>query len=377
MVKSPVHSILITGTRGVGKTTIARIFAQALNCTGEGKRPCRQCKSCRVKDHPDIIEVDSAVFGDQNAIEPLVQRMSLLPTYERKIVIFDEAHTISRKGMSMLLKTVEEPSSRTVVILVTTEPDKIDKALRSRCMWLQLRNLSVAEIVKRVAEVAVAEKIGLTKQAAYQIAEYAQGSMREALSILDVVKDYPVVNLEQIEMVVGHHVDVSALVRLLLQLDVPASFHEINRLCVLYEPKLIVQSIQADLLKHLVAAVEAQKSAQVFLEWLEVFRRAKIDMVRSYDTQLCLELAVVDVLYKTNVLPPKSIMMNDWPAFVAYLDTRSPTAGRMAGRLKYVRLKGNATVVCKRIKSGPVNVAAIETRMRKYLRQSNLILEVV
>ena len=94
MVKDPVHSILITGTRGVGKTTLARIFARALNCSGKGERPCHECKSCKTREHPDIIEVDSAVFGDPDAIEPLVQRMSLLPMYERKVVIFDEAHTI-------------------------------------------------------------------------------------------------------------------------------------------------------------------------------------------------------------------------------------------------------------------------------------------
>ena len=278
----------------------------------------------------------------------------------------------------MLLKTVEEPSSRTVVILVTTEPEKIDKALRSRCMWLQLRNLSVIEITGVIAKVAQAEGINVTKQAAIRIAEYAQGSLREALSILDVVHDYPRIDLEQMEAVVGHRADVAALVSLLRSQDVHGIFVELNKLCLLYEAKLVAQSIMGELLVKIRQSVEARQPVQGWLDWFDAFRRAKVEMATSYDQRLCLEVAVVDVVLHRGDMPPKAIMANDWPAFVAYIDKgNSPTARHQVRRLKFVRLKGETTVLCKRVKAGRIVPALIEKQLKRYLRNPKLTLEVI
>src|SRR3990167_7821118 len=185
--EQPFHTILLSGIRGVGKTTLARIYALAVNCSRDGDRPCYKCESCRQRVHPDIHEIDSSVHGNPTSILMLQQRMYTLPVFNYKVFIFDEAHTISAKGMATLLKILEEPSTNTISFLLTTEPDKIETALRSRCVWFKLQSVEKLDIMKVLAQIAKDKDIRVSRQALATIAAAASGSVRDALSILEML----------------------------------------------------------------------------------------------------------------------------------------------------------------------------------------------
>ncbi len=184
------HAYLFTGTRGVGKTTIARIFAKCLNCeVGVGSQPCGKCDSCREIAEGrfiDLIEVDAASRTKVEDTRELLDNVQYAPSRGRyKVYLIDEVHMLSMHSFNALLKTLEEPPPHVIFLLATTDPHKLPITILSRCLQFSLKNLSPQKIVEYLQSVLLAEQIPYTDAALWQIARAAQGSMRDALTLLD------------------------------------------------------------------------------------------------------------------------------------------------------------------------------------------------
>ncbi len=186
------HAFLFTGTRGVGKTTIARILAKSLNCeTGITPEPCGKCSACREIDEGrfvDLIEVDAASKTKVDDTRELLDNVQYAPARGRyKVYLIDEVHMLSTASFNALLKTLEEPPPHVKFLLATTDPQKLPVTVLSRCLQFSLKRFTPGMIFKRLTEIAAAEKIEAEAEALRLVARCANGSMRDALSLLDQV----------------------------------------------------------------------------------------------------------------------------------------------------------------------------------------------
>jgi DNA polymerase-3 subunit gamma/tau len=184
------HAFLFTGTRGVGKTTIARILAKCLNCeTGMTPAPCGICATCREIDEGrfvDLIEVDAASRTKVDDTRELLDNVQYAPTRGRyKVYLIDEVHMLSAHSFNALLKTLEEPPPHVKFLLATTDPQKLPVTVLSRCLQFNLKRLPVSLIAERMKTILAAEDIDFEVAAVRLVAEAADGSMRDALSLLD------------------------------------------------------------------------------------------------------------------------------------------------------------------------------------------------
>jgi len=184
------HAYLFTGTRGVGKTTLARILAKALNCeTGITATPCGTCSSCLEIDagrFVDLIEVDAATNTKVDEMRQLLDNAAYAPSRGRfKVYVIDEVHMLSSSSFNAMLKTLEEPPEHIKFILATTDPQKIPVTVLSRCLQFNLKNMPAGAIASHLERVLGAENIAAESPALGLIAHAARGSMRDALSLLD------------------------------------------------------------------------------------------------------------------------------------------------------------------------------------------------
>ncbi|MAY26468.1 MAG: DNA polymerase III, subunit gamma and tau [Polycyclovorans sp.] len=183
-------AILLTGTRGVGKTTLARIVAKGLNCSeGVSGTPCGVCDSCREIDEGravDMLEIDAASHTGVDNIREVIENAQYSPARSRyKVYLIDEVHMLSRGAFNALLKTLEEPPPHVKFMLATTDPQKLPITILSRCLQFGLRRMTVALIQAQLLQLVTAEKVVADAGALRAIARAADGSMRDALSLLD------------------------------------------------------------------------------------------------------------------------------------------------------------------------------------------------
>lgn len=184
------HAYLFTGTRGVGKTTLTRILAKCLNCEkGISPEPCGECDACLSIDKGcfvDVIEVDAASRTKVEDTRELLDNVQYLPTQGRfKIYIIDEVHMLSASSFNALLKTLEEPPEHVKFLLATTDPQKLPVTVLSRCLQFHLKHLDATLIAQQLAHILNSENIPADQEALNLLAEAGQGSMRDALSLLD------------------------------------------------------------------------------------------------------------------------------------------------------------------------------------------------
>ena len=184
------HAFLFTGTRGVGKTTIARILARSLNCErGVGSNPCGECSACREIEEGrfvDLIEVDAASRTKVDDTRELLENVQYLPNRGRyKVYLIDEVHMLSAHSFNALLKTLEEPPPHVKFLLATTDPQKLPVTVLSRCLQFNLKRLPASLIAGRLAHILGAEGVDFEPQAVQLLARAADGSLRDALSLLD------------------------------------------------------------------------------------------------------------------------------------------------------------------------------------------------
>ena len=184
------HAYLFTGTRGVGKTTVARILAKCLNCdTGVTATPCGECGACAEIAEGrsvDLIEVDAASKTKVEDTRELLENVQYTPTHGRyKIYLIDEVHMLSNHSFNALLKTLEEPPPHAMFLLATTDPQKLPATVLSRCLQFNLKNMQPEQIVTHLEHILGAESVSADAEALALIARAAEGSMRDALSLTD------------------------------------------------------------------------------------------------------------------------------------------------------------------------------------------------
>ena len=203
------HAYLFAGPRGTGKTTIAKLFAKAINCENFDEESCDKCENCKAYlegNHPDIIELDAASNNGVDDVREIIDQVPYAPLIGKyKVYIIDEVHMLTTQAFNALLKTLEEPPAHVIFILATTDPQKVIPTVLSRCQRYNFSKISVYEIKKRTIEVLEAENIPYEEKAVEEIARMAEGGMRDALSILEQCLAYNPneVKLEDVENIFG------------------------------------------------------------------------------------------------------------------------------------------------------------------------------
>ena len=204
---------LFSGTRGVGKTTTARILAKALNCEKNGEsinEPCDECSSCHeisVSSHPDVLEIDGATYTGVENVRDLQEGLVYLPSKGKyKCIILDEVHMLSKGAFNALLKTLEEPPPNVVFIFATTELRRVPETVISRCQTFEFRRISIQKISEHLSEVSKLRGRELEESVIFSISRMSEGSVRDALSLLDQILSFSEkdkIVQEDIETVLG------------------------------------------------------------------------------------------------------------------------------------------------------------------------------
>ena len=328
------HSFLFAGQRGVGKTSIARILAKALNCQeGPTAHPCGNCNSCKEiagGNSIDVLEIDGASNTGVDDVRELRESVKYVPSKSRyKIYIIDEVHMLSNSAFNALLKTLEEPPAHVIFMFATTEPHKIPATVLSRCQRFDLRRISLEAIVKQLSEITSGERITISEQGLRWIAREAEGSMRDAQSILDRVISYAgeKISDEDITEVLGI-VDKDLLMRTskaILDKDAKGCLDIVNDLFRFgYDTRQFYQAFlehlrnliivkisknpaqlvdltqnECDVLKKQIKDSKVETLQRLFDVWL----KAEDEINRSSLPQAVLEVALLKMVYIKRLLP--------------------------------------------------------------------------
>ena len=340
--KRLAHAFLLTGIRGVGKTTTARIIAKALNCTGiDGKgsitiNPCDQCSNCKsikIDRHQDVIEVDAASHTGVNDIREIIENTKYRPVSARfKIFIIDEVHMLSTSAFNALLKTLEEPPSHVKFIFATTEIKKIPLTILSRCQRFDLKRVSVGELVKYFQQILERENLPSAPIDSLNIiASNAQGSVRDGLSILDQAISHTDgdLNTPAIRSMLGlsSNDDIFLLFGYVIKNETSLALEVINKLYFLgMDPLLMMQDFMN--LTHIITKAKIdsrtldllpefnQTQINQFLQIVDLSRLNRMWMVLvkgfdemklTFNTLISLEMIVIRLIHIANLPAPENI----------------------------------------------------------------------
>ncbi len=233
------HAYVFSGLRGIGKTTIARILAKAVNCKNPvNGEPCNECENCKAINEnitTDVVELDAASNNGVDEIRSLLEKVNFLPSFlSKKVYIIDEVHMLSTAAFNALLKTLEEPPAYVMFILATTEPHKIPMTILSRCQRFDFKQLTMSELTEELVYICEKENIQITKEALNGIAEAAEGGMRDALSILDQASVYAEseITVEDVNNVTGNisNQKIIELLKALNNNDATTAISNVNEL---------------------------------------------------------------------------------------------------------------------------------------------------
>ena len=344
------HGYIFSGHRGIGKTTIARILAQALNCrneVGSAERPtpepCGVCDSCieiRQGNAVDVIEIDAATNRGIDEIRELRDAARYAPSRDRyKIYILDEAHQITEAAFNALLKTLEEPPAHVIFMMATTEPENIPQTIRSRCQHFSFHAVKFDDILAQLKMIAEAEQVGAEDDALALLAEAGDGSMRDALSIMDqaiasapVENGRPMLDAAQIRELMGA-VPNAVFERLLEAVAAGQSAELMEQLNVLLNSGHSPQALSRQMVRYLRNSLMAKlggeqtellqistderaravRSALLFTEEeltrnLQIVLRTFDDLNYRQEQRLHLELGLLKLIHAQRLLPIEELL---------------------------------------------------------------------
>jgi DNA polymerase-3 subunit gamma/tau len=348
------HAYLLTGPRGTGKTTTARLLAKAVNCLApQEERPCNACSICVAINEGrllDLIEIDAASNRGIDEIRDIREKVGFRPNEGRfKVYVLDEAHMLTEPAFNALLKTLEEPPPHVIFVLVTTDPQKIPTTITSRCQRFDFRRIPMQDMVARLAYIAEQEGLSVQPEALELIAHQGTGAMRDAISLLDQLASYgDEIVLEQVQMVLGTVAGEAAgkLAACLADGDIAAGLDLISRTVAdgadprqfgrevveyLRGLLLIGEGAGTRLLRTTaeqaaeMEALAARIPLQRLVRAIRLFNEASTDLRRGFQTipQLPLELALVESL--ADVVPAADVVVAPTP-------TPAPTDPQAQGR---------------------------------------------
>lgn len=329
------HAYLFTGPKGSGKTTMARIFAKAINCEKiKNSEPCGTCNSCQEilsSSSMDLIEIDAASHTGVDDIRELIDGIKFTPVKSKyKVFIIDECHQLSKSAANALLKTLEEPPAHAIFILSTTEAQKMIPTIISRCQRFDFKRLQTPEIIKKLEFILKKENITFEPAVLSLIALNARGSFRDAESVLDkcisfsgqdkliTVKEVKellgVVEVSQIanfiDFIVGKNTK-EAILSIHLMMDAGVDLQEFTKTLIFYLRQALLLKINPALLSVQNSGLSKEELAKIgeqvasfsekeIQKMLELFIEAENKMKYTSILQLPLELAIVDITYKEN-----------------------------------------------------------------------------
>jgi DNA polymerase III subunit gamma/tau len=330
------HAYLFAGSRGTGKTTLARLLAKAVNCLHPepSKRPDNECQNCKaVNDNRflDLIEIDAASNNGVDDVRDLRDKINFSPSQGKfKIYIIDEVHMLSTPAFNALLKTLEEPPPHAIFVLATTEIHKIPATVLSRCQRHEFRRVPVAEIVANLKKIIKAENIQADDDALVQIARQSAGGMRDAISLLDQLSSTADrITLALAQTVLGtatsqtvldvissikEHDPAHGLEAIHKALDAGADPRSLARQIVEYlRGLMLIQMGNAgqveatgDVKKQMQAHAKSFTTSDV-LRMMKAFNNAATDLRGGWQPSLSLELALAETLDAPNETPPQSV----------------------------------------------------------------------
>lgn len=320
------HAYLFSGPRGTGKTSIAKILAKAVNCErapiNDACGECATCKAIQSNTIGDVVEIDAASNNGVDEIRDLREKVKYLPSMGKfKVYIIDEVHMLSTGAFNALLKTLEEPPKHVIFILATTEPNKIPSTILSRCQRFDFRGISPSDIEKKLKEIRDIEQIKITDAAIREVARYAEGGLRDALSLLDQAISFSDEDVTEEDIyAVSGSVSKKNLIQLLdyiyhkktteafsLLNDMIEDGKEVNKivsdLISTLRDLLIEKNVVFDALRptKYVEDISKQYSNDRIYFYLEVLNGTQNDIKWSNQKRAYLELAIVKMIDHQNV----------------------------------------------------------------------------
>ena len=295
------HAYLFTGTRGVGKTTIARIFAKALNCEkGVTSKPCGECDSCREIAEGrfiDLIEVDAASRTGVDDTRELLENVQYAPTRGRyKVYLIDEVHMFSKSSFNALLKTLEEPPPHVKFLLATTDPQKLPVTILSRCLQFNLKRLPVSSIISHLQNILETDGVEHDLIALQLLAEAADGSMRDALSLMDQALAFGAGSIHENEIreMLGTIArdKVLNILRALIDRDAAATLAAVETLAELTPDYENVLAELLSLFHHMALAKKVPEALDDYVSEREAVL-ALSEQLSSEDLQLFYQIALI------------------------------------------------------------------------------------